>query len=183
MPKEQPAIRRRTLVGLALSAVVFLGWIGYLAFLVYTTHHPRSVVLSRPQLLNADLDVVARVNDPSGPVTVRAVEWVRAGLQPPAEGESLRVTNLKQCLVDNEETRSLPPGEYLLPLKRVGDDFEVAPTAPSPGYPPPDPVLPRPKDGPPRIYRATPAVLKQLEQLHASEERITGGKPPSPGRA
>jgi hypothetical protein len=168
MTGQQPATRRHTLLWLALSAALFLAWVGYLGFLVATTHHP--VVLSRPQLLVADLDVVARVDDPDGPVAVVSVPWAGPGQPSPPEGTSIRVTNLKQCLVDREETRedALPKGVYLLPLRRAGDDFEVAPTAASPGYPPHDPILPRSKEGPPRIYRATPTVLEQLKQIHPS---------------
>jgi hypothetical protein len=153
-------VQQRTLLLLALAAAGFLGWIGYLAFLVLTVRHP--VVLSRPQLLGADLDVVARLDDLGGKATVVDVPWSRPGQAAPEKGKSIRVTNLERCRPD-----WTGPGEYLLPLKRAVDDFEVAPTAPSPGYPPaPDPFLPRPKEGPPRIYRSSPAVLEQLRQLY-----------------
>jgi hypothetical protein len=155
MTTPQPAARRQTLLWVAAAAAGFLVWIGYLGFLVLTVRHP--VVLSRPQLLNADLDVVARVDSPHGSVTVVDVPWARPGPQPPAKGDEIRVTNLERC-----HPGWTGPGEYLLPLKRAGDDFEVAATAPSPGYPP----VPELKEGPPRIYRTTPAVLEQLRQLH-----------------
>jgi hypothetical protein len=45
---------------LALTAVLFLGWIGFLAYLAATTTNP--VVLERPQFLTADLVVLADVD-------------------------------------------------------------------------------------------------------------------------
>jgi hypothetical protein len=158
MTTPQPAARRRTLLWLALAAAAFLGWIGYLGFLTLTVRHP--VVLSRPQLLNADLDVVAQVDDLGGSVKVVAVPWTRPGRQPPAQDTMIRVKNLESCRPDWSG-----PGEYLLPLKRAGDEFEVATAGPSPGYPPsPVPLLPQ-KEGPPHIYPATPAVLEQLRRI------------------
>ena len=44
-------------VRLAVAAVLFVGWIGYLGFLVRTTRHP--IVLSRPQFLVSQKDVIA----------------------------------------------------------------------------------------------------------------------------
>src|SRR5262245_50028002 len=44
-------------VRLAVCALLFLGWIGWLVYLSATTTRP--VVLSRPQLLAADLYVIA----------------------------------------------------------------------------------------------------------------------------
>jgi hypothetical protein len=162
MTTPQPAARRQTLLGVLAAAAGFLIWIGYLAFLVLTVTVQHRVVLSRPQLLAADLVVVAQVDDLGGTATVEDVPWARQGQEPLAKGKMIRVTNLERCRPD-----WTGPGKYLLPLKRAGDDFEVAPTAPSPGYPPsPDPFLPRPKEGPPRIYRDSPAVLKQLHEIY-----------------
>src|SRR5262245_40293137 len=65
--------RRKTLLGVA--AALFLLWIGWLVYLAATTTHP--IVLSRPQLLVAELVVIADVREgSSGPlpeVTVREI--------------------------------------------------------------------------------------------------------------
>ena len=59
---------------LAVSAILFAGWIGYLAFLAATTTEP--TVLSRPQFLAADLYVVAELGPtrywPAEPLFVAA---------------------------------------------------------------------------------------------------------------
>ncbi|HYV38204.1 MAG TPA: hypothetical protein VE988_21140 [Gemmataceae bacterium] len=67
---------------LALSAILFAAWIGYLAYLAATTTDP--IVLSRPQFLDADLYVVADVNadatapdQPVNVVSIKKVIWAR----------------------------------------------------------------------------------------------------------
>jgi hypothetical protein len=140
---------------LLLMVLLFAGWLGYLAYLAFSrplTADGQPLVLSRPQLLEADLDVVARVDDPARPVVVKEV------LFPPNEKDvhpeqKITVANLDRC-------RPVPlPGDYLLPLKRTEGDathFTVALTPRSPGYPEP---------GPPRIYPATPQALAQYREI------------------
>jgi hypothetical protein len=110
-------------------------------------------------LINADLVVVAQVDDL---VTVRSVPWAKAGQKPPEEGKIIRVTNLGGSLGWSGK------GEYLLPLKVVGEDFEVAGVAPSPGYPPPGEHMGNRLEGTPIIYPNTPAVLEQVRQIFSS---------------
>ena len=47
-------------VRLTLAAILFAGWIGWLAYLVFQSRNP--VILSRPQFLVADLWVIAEVS-------------------------------------------------------------------------------------------------------------------------
>ena len=115
---------KRSAWRLAVAAILFAGWIGYLAFLAATTTEP--TVLSRSQFLSADLyvaaelsaqrvrsaDVVtaqaggpmaAAVGDnvpaptdrPDETVVVRKVYW--AANPADAERKTLRVKNLPKC--------------------------------------------------------------------------------------
>ncbi len=156
-----------------LTALLFVGWLGYLGYLVATrpqTADGRPLVLSGPQLLVSELDVIARVDDPAKPVLVQKV------LYPPKEkqirpGDMIRVSNLGQCRPLTRDPGQKPtsdwtaPGEYLLPLQRWTENgqmhYQVTPTPASPGYPSPRNHQP----GPPRIYPATPGALAQYEQI------------------
>ena len=62
-------------VRLAVAAAALAGWFGYMAYLAATTSRP--VVVSRPQMLVADVCVVARVDDPGGPAVVEEVLFAR----------------------------------------------------------------------------------------------------------
>jgi hypothetical protein len=162
------------LLRLVVTALLFAGWIGYLSYLVLAQRPEGSVILSRPQLLVSDLDVVATVPDLTGRVQVAQVLYPATedgrAVQP---GQTLTVTNLQQCRRlprDQEQEGDVPPdwqgpGPYLLPLRRTtdGKDYEVVPTPSSPGYPPGNRRV-----GPPRIYPATPPVLAQYHQLRGA---------------
>ena len=152
---------------LVVTAVLFLGWLGYLAYLVRWTANP--IVLSRPQLLVSDFDVIAEVNSTKDPVKVLSV------LYPPSEkgqeGKEITVTNLEQCKPPpraDQKAADVPldfsgPGRYLLPLQRVSPDdqtrFQVVPIPPSPGFA----AEPR-GPGPPRIYPANPTNDEVIRQ-------------------
>lgn len=134
---------------LALAALAFFTWIGFLLYLVLTTRH--SVVLSRPQFLVSTFDAIARVDRLDDPeVTIESVRWPAGENR---QGEKIKVVNLAQC--DGFDG----PGDYILPLQPLGKFFQVVPTPRSPGF---EPAY---QAGHPRIYRATPPALKQLEQI------------------
>lgn len=160
---------RAAVLRLVLASVLFAGWIGYLAYLVRTASKP--VVLSRPQLLVADLAVIARIDDPeSKKAVVEEVPWVRDGAAPKV-GATIIVHNLDQCHrlpQEDEDPASVPsdwtgPGRYILPLHRLKEEggYVVERVPPSPGYPP-SRVL---SDGAARIYPVTPQTRDQLERL------------------
>jgi len=145
--------RRR--VFLALTAALFAGWMIYL--LQLALRHQDPIVVSRPQILVAEVIVVARVEDPEKPeVEVEEVFDPTNGYKGPAlkRGKSIRVSNLATC-------DGLQPGSqsYILPLEFDGDPgFSVVPIPRSPGY---DPISKRP----PRIYLDGDETRHQVEHI------------------
>jgi hypothetical protein len=165
---------------LIASALLFAGWIGWLAYLAATTTKP--IVLSRPQFLFSTLDVVAQVDAKGGQpvekVTVLEVHW------PPHadafKGQSIIVANLKDCA--RKESGWTGPGEYILPLEKVDqkdDHFEVVKIPESPGFPERSP-----KGSPNRyrIYRRTPETMRQLESIQKPDHSMPIEVPELGGR-
>ena len=174
------SLRLRLLL-LAAVLLLFVLWVGRLAYLAF--HKP--VVLARTEFLVADVVVIARVDNPDGPVTVKAVCWPQdpkalgdKGLPwQPGENPEIQVTNLARSRGD-----WTGPGEYILPLFLADGAFEVAnptgyseaqvekeyhghrpPRSVSPGYypgPPGEKTVP-----PPHIYPANRETEAQLEQI------------------
>jgi hypothetical protein len=158
---------KRSPVLLAVAAVLFLAWIGWLVYLVVITRHPAPepkpvwdlYVLSRPQFLVAELYVIAKVSaNPAGGqaddlVTIKKVVW------------SANQTDVKRdkILVKNLDTVDAPhgwqgPGEYILALsttKEKSDVFQVTPLPRTPGF----------AGAKGRIYLVTAQTLRQLEIL------------------
>ena len=152
-----------------MAAGLFVAWIGFLALLAATATQP--IVLSRPQFLVSELDVIAQVEQgkdgPDPEVTVNEVRWPAHASPSPPEGEGgvrgaqkemenlagkkITVLNIKQC--DGWQG----PGSYILPLRKKDDQFLVASPPMSPGF---EPMKSRP-----RIYRATPETLRQLKAI------------------
>ena len=140
-------MKKIAIIRLAVAAVLFAGWIGWLVYLAATASRP--VVLSRPQVLAADVVVIAEVEDPKKPVVVKEVRTPKAPLM---KDEKLSVAGL-------DESDWKGPGLYILPLSGVAGQpgrYAVAPIPPSPGYD---------KSGPPRVYPATEETLTQLRQI------------------
>jgi hypothetical protein len=182
---------------LIVTAVLFFGWIGYLAFLVW--HRPaagpptwldrvagRPPLLARAPFLAADLNVLASITDlESKEITIKEVVWARE----PRRGAGLEgkvgVTNLAECRAD-----WCGPGDYLLPLLKTGEATgEVADAtglteakerdylegrakgglpSRSPGY---DPYADHDTRTlrPRHIYPATPETLAELRQIHPAK--------------
>jgi hypothetical protein len=137
-------------IRLAVAAALFVAWIGYLAYVALAV--PRPEILSRPQFLISSLDVVAEVRSPEQPVIIRKVEWPRDAQQP-REGDQITVTNLADCQGWSG------PGDYILPLQELHPGHAmVSPLPRSPGF----------LASAPRIYRATPETLAELEHLPRS---------------
>jgi hypothetical protein len=142
---------------LAVAALFFVGWVGYLIYLAATTTRP--VVLSRPQFLAADLYVIAGLERATGKTAapaetalVREVAWpAGAGLK---KDEPIVVRNLPLC---GRDFGWVGPGDYILALTKVtskgGVHYHVTPVPRSPGFYPPGPD---PETGlfPARIYPA-----------------------------
>ena len=142
---------------LIVAALVFVGWIIWLAVLAFSNRHP--IILSRPQILVSDTIVTAYIARIDEPVVVKDV----LKGDPDLKGRELAIANLTGAV---DGGLSWPgPANYLLPLQHVGaDEYNVAPTAASPGYPPQDARGQRHKQGPPRIYLDTPETRAQLTQ-------------------
>jgi hypothetical protein len=146
---SNPAFRR-----FLFFAALFLIWIGWLAYLAVTATRP--IVLSRPQFLVSQLDVIAEVHSNNGKpvleVDVREVHWAAKGIDKPA-GKKISVVNLDKC------DGYAGPGPYILPLtKDKGDQYQVAKIPLSPGF--------NPSSSKPRIYPETPETLRQLQSIH-----------------
>jgi len=156
---------RRPWVRFALACLLFLGWIGYLVFLVLTSAHP--VVVSRPQMLVADLVVAARIDSLDGPCTVEEVLLARDGVEAPAD-KTIQVENLRDCKRpprDDEDPTLVPldwtgTGTYLLLLHPVrdGKTYRVVDVPPSPGFP-------RNGKTTPRLYRRTDDAVRQVRAM------------------
>jgi hypothetical protein len=153
-------------VRLIVAAGLFLAWIGWLAYLAATVTRP--IVLSRPQFLAANLDVIADLSEaddgPSPKIKVVEVLWPK-GLKGKVK-ETITVANLAEV---SREQGWQGPGRYLLPLKRTTDagkvEYQVPAIPHSPGYPPAK-VGP---DGAVRIYLDTPETRSQEERIRNGE--------------
>ena len=146
--RSNPQIQR-----LILAAGLFVAWIGFLALLAATATQP--VVLSRPQFLVSQVDVIAQVEQgkdgPDPEVTIREVRWPAKGRED-LVGKKITILNIKQC--DGWQG----PGSYILPLRKTDKDSFVVVSPPmSPGF---EPMKVRP-----RIYRETPETLRQLNSI------------------
>jgi hypothetical protein len=162
------AVSRRRLF-LLLTSVAFALWIGYLFYLVLLHDRPvihwspfeitktPEIIVSRSQLLEAELVISARIDQLDGPAEECEVIWHRPGIDTVKVGPTLAIGNLWQC----KESGWTGPGRYLLPLVREKDGYSIAPVPPTPGYPANSPGRP----GPPRIYVDTPETRKQVEGI------------------
>jgi hypothetical protein len=151
-----------------VAALLFASWIGFLGYLALTKSKP--VVLSRPQLLISEADVVAEVDDPRKPVLVKEVlsSQVEKAIEP---GDRIQVGNLEACrrpLRKGETLEDVPgdwtgPGQYLMPLRKVKNNnprpqYEVVVIPASPGFGGHEVPTPR-------IYPANDETLREYRQI------------------
>jgi hypothetical protein len=149
---------------LIVPACLFIGWIGYLAFLVSITRDP--VILSRPQFLVADLYVIAELEPltlkegperPSGKITVKEVAWPKA--EASLVSTDIMVRGLPNC---EERNGWVGKGVYIVPVTKSGDDYFLTEIPLSPGFH---------KNAETfnylRIYPSTPQAREQLGELIA----------------
>jgi hypothetical protein len=137
---------------LAVCAVLLVCWLAYLGYLALPTTTSR-IVLSRAQFLASTHDVIARLDaDDSG--KPKSSVLIEEEVHVPAEdsgklaGQTIQVNHL--------ETRGWAgPGLYILPLRRNGGRWEVAPVPRSPGY----------SRNQPMIYPLTPLTRRQLAEI------------------
>jgi hypothetical protein len=142
----------RRKVWLALAAALFAGWMIYL--LQLALRHRHDIVVSRPQIMVAEVIVVAWVEDPDNPtVEIEKILDPTEGYKGPAiePGKAITVRNLAKC-------DGIQPGSrtYILPLEADGDDgFKVVPIPRSPGYGP----------GAPRVYLDGAETRHQVDHI------------------
>jgi hypothetical protein len=122
---------------LAVSAALFLAWLGYLLYVVLASQ--RTIVLSRPQLLVAGLCILGDVSDDGSGKPAREVKVIDVFWSAPADlklaGQNITVDNLPDAAVQGY----IGPGKYILPLNRVAGaaaEFRISPIPSSPAYVP-----------------------------------------------
>jgi hypothetical protein len=113
---------------LAVSICLLVGWLGFLFYLVVTSHR---FVLSRPQFLIAEAIVVIEVRDdhgkPDPDVTVDEVLW-----PPQMQLAKLQLPDIVEC---KREHGYYGAGKYLVPLMRTAGGFSIAPIPRVPTFP------------------------------------------------
>ncbi len=146
-------------VRVVVTAVLFIAWLGYLAYLVVQSRD--AVILSRPQFLVAHLYVIADLEGDAHPnpaLTIREVAWAADQQDAALAGTAVKVHALDKC---GPEHGWSGPGRYILALSRTKDGPGVTPIPSSPGY----------GGGPRRIYPDTPDARRQLRELVAAWKR------------
>jgi hypothetical protein len=146
---------------LVLAGLGFFGWIGWLAYLAFTTSRPD--VLSRPQFLLSNVDVIAQIDSLDKPVTVEEITYPTREQDKKRVPHIIKIENLAEC----QDHGWQHPGRYVLPLTTDDKTYRVAPTPPVGVHW--DGLRIGSKPGPPRIYLETAATRAQLRQIHKSE--------------
>ena len=152
---------------LILTSLLFISWIGYLAYLVSITRHP--VILSRPQFLVADIYVLAELGgtkqSPDGKIRVTEVLWPTDDAHKQLVGTEITVRNLEKC---TEPNGWIGMGPYIVPLSNVripsdgNEKYELTRIPISPGFHQDEKTL-----NYLRIYPATPQARDQLTTVIA----------------
>jgi hypothetical protein len=153
---------------LILTGVLFLGWIGFLAYQAFTLPRP-NIVLSRPQFLVADLWVIAHIDSTDEPITVKECVYAAEGEEKPADGATLKVANLADCkkLIRTSKNEIEPhdeftgPGDYIVPLSRTIRGYVVTSVPHVPGL----------AVYGPHIYPLTPETRARLGQMPHPEKK------------
>ena len=139
----KPAVLR-----LLVPAVLFAAWLAYLGWLVagqplQAEGYP--LVVSRPQILASEADVVAQLPErtETGGKAIRATiaEVLHDTTGKLKVGQTLDIGDLDACHPVRRAEEPPPDwvkaGLYLLPLRRVqgmASQWEIAPIPPSPGF-------------------------------------------------
>jgi hypothetical protein len=145
---------------LVIALAAFVGWLSWLGYAVAYNFWRKPDIVSRAQLTEADVLVVAAVTtDDAGKPKSQARVVTRLSQGGPVAGDEIAVDNLPSA---QPPGKAFPgPGEYLIALNPVGADrksFRIAGLPRSPGYPPTQFVRPV-------VYPWTTDVQKQLQSL------------------
>lgn len=125
-------------VRLTVAAALFIGWLGYLLYLVVASRD--TIVLSRPQFMTAEQWILAEVADDDGKPAekVEVLEVFRSVRPVEAKnGQQIIVWNLPEAAKQGYQG----PGKYILPLDTVRKTpkellAKIQLVPPSPGYVP-----------------------------------------------
>lgn len=143
---------------LIVAALLFAGWIGWIGYLALTTTRP--IVLSRPQFLMSEFDVVAQLRGdakhPEPNIVIDEVLWSTNAAAKPAS-EKLDVVNLPLLTKDDGWQGA---GVYIVPLVKEDSDYRVPAIPLSPGF--------SERQSRPRIYLRTPETIEQVRQIRAA---------------
>ncbi|HLN32842.1 MAG TPA: hypothetical protein VK395_34245 [Gemmataceae bacterium] len=140
-------------IRLAVAALLFVAWLGWLFYLAAFSNARPPVILSRLQLDNSNFDVIASVaqtdNQPPK-VTIEDVHWPQTRAAEKLLHTTISVPDLLSC----EGWKG--PGRYILPLvTNWKGSYEVAPLPRTPGF----------EGAKPRIYVENADTLKQLNSI------------------
>jgi hypothetical protein len=140
---------------LVVSAALFVGWLGFLLYLVIDSP---SVILSRPQFLQAQLIVVAEVGGGQPePIVVKEVLWSNDPVgDAKLVNQHVRIPGIAEWRRKDGYEGS---GQYLLPLIRTAPgSYQVA-------------ALPNMAQAPEiRVYPWTPRLREQVEAIVKSRK-------------
>lgn len=147
-------------IRLVVALVAFLGWLSYLAYAVGYNTWKKPDLVSRAQLTEAVVLIVADVQtDDEGKPKPLAKVTARLSNGGPTGGDEIVVENLPSA---QPPGKAFPgPGQYLIPLVPFGAGekaFRIAGLPRSPGYPASPFVRPV-------VYPWTEAVQTQLRSL------------------
>lgn len=142
-------------VRFVVAALLFVGWIGFLAYLVVRTRS--TPILAQPQFRVAPLVVIAEVKDadgaPATTVMIEQIVWSSA----PQRDARLAHTDVEVTYQPGTDPVKgyAGPGRYILPLLRPAPERGVRTYRLVPGP----------------IYRATPEAEAELDALLQSRGR------------
>jgi hypothetical protein len=107
---------------LIVSLCLFLAWLGFLGFLVSERY---TIILSQPQFALAEAYVIVTIKADDATAAVKEVAWCAH----PADRELLtkKPLVLPELVSLGKAQGFMGPGDYILPLVRSSNYFEIAP--------------------------------------------------------
>jgi hypothetical protein len=161
---------RPAVIRLIVTVLLFAGWLSYLGYLVWESKQSptgKPIVLSRPQFLVSEVDIIGTVRG-EGPM-VHVDEVLYPSTQADLVETEIKVTNLSKCRPPGRTTPDLNgEGPYIMPLQLIpgsGDKdktYQVAPLPPLPS----ERTL---QAGPPHVYPVTKDTRAQLREIESKK--------------
>src|SRR5690349_3751792 len=101
---------------LVVSAILFLGWLGFLLYLVLDSS---TIILSRPQFLIAQVYVIAEMSDDTKGVDPRVkIDEVLWSADPKDAKLTSQTIVLPELTLATKDHGWEGPGKYILPLQK-----------------------------------------------------------------